>query len=860
MKRTVYLGEWKLVARHGRTSITPNENASDTLGVRPLTLEDLAREVVGEERVAHPVVVHRLLGEAVKEVLGGADPEGMARSLLPAIRELFRSSAEIETEPSSPRAWRVVEVAKVYRQRLRERNFVDPAETLWEAVRVTPARRPVLVWGYPRLGRDEITFLDAISGDGSAIYFPWAEDPLFGENAEASRELKERGWLVEGDAIAVVWATTAPLAAHFYPHMEAEVRGVLAQVKSLLFEGVSPDDIVIVARDDASYGPMVLAVAREYGVPVQALYRVPVEGTRVGSWLRLLIEAQFDGFPFEETSRLLRHLLGPSLPGSCWSEARRVQPRGAGAWEECGVDLSSVDLSRTWPDDDTYTGWVQRLHQFLDDHDLQRKVQRWPREVVALRRLKDSVEWLVRSGSAEERISRDRFLEELVETLGATLTPAHPEGEGVALHTPLSLFGARYRFVFVMGLAEGYFPAPTADNPMLDFHERKKLREEGLRLELADERARRERLSFWTLLQVPRERMVLSYPKVSGGRSLLPSPYFRLLEIEPGTPEALPAASPEEARKAFLQRGGLEDPVLERAARCWAVERRRESTEPFDIHDGMIGAPIDHEGRRFSASQLGDLARCGFKWWAGSVLRLSEPEEGESPALFGSLYHRTLEIAVRNAGESSEENPRSAVLEHLEEAFAAAERDLEMHRLRAWAARRDLHLELLRGAVEGGGFVIPGAEMAATECNFTGEWRGYEIGGRLDRVDRTGEGLVLIDYKSGSSVLRPDLQLAIYREAAAPALFPDQEVRDAYYYSLRKGERISARPPGEDEVAGIAEGIRANLQAGRLPPDVLERDPSQQACEWCAFDLVCRKGPRLGRKLGREPESEERET
>ena len=108
------------MARHGHTSITPNENAADTLGVRPLTLEDLAREVVGDQRVAHPVVVQRLLGEAAAEVLGGADPEGMVRSLLPAIRELFRSSAEIETEPSSPRARRVVEVGRAYQQRLRE--------------------------------------------------------------------------------------------------------------------------------------------------------------------------------------------------------------------------------------------------------------------------------------------------------------------------------------------------------------------------------------------------------------------------------------------------------------------------------------------------------------------------------------------------------------------------------------------------------------------------------------------------------------------------------------------------------------------------------------------------------------------
>lgn len=283
-----------------------------------------------------------------------------------------------------------------------------------------------------------------------------------------------------------VWTAKAPFEAQVFPHAEAEVRGILAQVKSLLLEGVPPDDVMIVARDDASYGPTVLAVAREYGVPVRALYRVPVEGTRVGSWLRLLIEAQADGFPFEETSRLFRHPLGPGLAGRVWSEARKAQPRSAAHWRECGADLSSLDLSRMWPEQDTRAEWVNRLRGFLGDHGLGRKVRRWPREVVALRRLEDSLGWLAGSSAEpEERISRERFLEELGEVLAATLTPAHPDGAGVALHTLLSLFGARHRFVFAMGLAEGHFPASTADNPVLDFHERKRLREEWYSRKLA---------------------------------------------------------------------------------------------------------------------------------------------------------------------------------------------------------------------------------------------------------------------------------------------------------------------------------------------------------------------------------------
>ena len=52
--------------------VTPNENAAATLEAPSMSLENLAREVLGEERIAHPVTVQHLLREAVDEVLGSA--------------------------------------------------------------------------------------------------------------------------------------------------------------------------------------------------------------------------------------------------------------------------------------------------------------------------------------------------------------------------------------------------------------------------------------------------------------------------------------------------------------------------------------------------------------------------------------------------------------------------------------------------------------------------------------------------------------------------------------------------------------------------------------------------------------------
>jgi RecB family exonuclease len=220
---------------------------------------------------------------------------------------------------------------------------------------------------------------------------------------------------------------------------------------------------------------------------------------------------------------------------------------------------------------------------------------------------------------------------------------------------------------------------------------------------------------------------------------------------------------------------------------------------------------------------------------------LREPEEGEPPTLIGSLYHRALEIAGHHADKA--EDVRQGVLENLEAAFEEAERELEMVRVRGWIHWREVYLSQLERAVRADDFALPGAELAQTEASFAGEWQGFEVVGRVNRIDRTPEGLVFVDYKSTASAPKPDLQLSVYREAAAPALFPEEPVRDAYYYSLRKAERIKAREPTGEDLDSMAKGMKTNLEEGRLPPDVLQR-----ACAFCEFDLVCRRGPRLDRK------------
>jgi hypothetical protein len=390
--RRVYLGDWSEVGpEQGRTTLTPNENAARTLGVEPLSIEALARQILGDERIAHPLTIQRLLWGAVEEALKRSDPNRVARTLFPPVRELFRADADLDADPSSVRARRVMEVARTYRGLLRAEELIDPAEMLWQAARALPERRPVLVWGYPRLGRDEVAFIDAVAGEGSVLRLPYAEDHTFYENRETAEELERRGWAVDRTLPQASWDVEVPVEAHVYSHLEAEVRGALAQAKVLLADGVSSQDIVLVARDDASYGPTVLSVAHEYGVPVQAFYKVGLSDTRVGYWLNLLLEAVVGGFPFETTARFLAHPLGPGIPSGRWAGARKTHPKGAAAWEQMGLDMTLL----AWPKEDTRAGWLGRIDGLFEAYALDRKVRPWPRFVSSCRFLPS---YLTRSG------------------------------------------------------------------------------------------------------------------------------------------------------------------------------------------------------------------------------------------------------------------------------------------------------------------------------------------------------------------------------------------------------------------------------------------------------------------------------
>jgi ATP-dependent helicase/DNAse subunit B len=420
-----------------------------------------------------------------------------------------------------------------------------------------------------------------------------------------------------------------------------------------------------------------------------------------------------------------------------------------------------------------------------------------------------------------------------------------------------------------MGMTEGMLPAMTAEDAVLDFHERHKLAKIGFELETAADSARREALSFYALLQTATETITLSYPRTMQGRETIPSPYFASLGIDVSVTTAmpiLPASSPEEVRRILLRHDDdPDDPVLTNARRAFAVERGRESANVHNEYDGVTGKPFDFTNHVWSASQLTKLGQCPFGWFSQYVMKLAEIEEAQdtlSPAIKGNLYHKVLEIALRPVTRAQEPLPsssvRAVVLDNLEAAFRRVEKEMGLTILPAWDAQRNEHLAVLRRAVAGVDFIKDGAVALASEQKFEGEWHGLKIKGIVDRIDRTAEGVVLVDYKSGASLTpgpkdmegktRLDIQLPIYVHVAGSSLYGGESVADAYYYSLSKSRIIKKSLGGDSTVLEtFVERIKNHLNDGHF---AVEPDAERNACAYCEYDLVCRKGARLERKGG----------
>lgn len=519
------------------------------------------------------------------------------------------------------------------------------------------------------------------------------------------------------------------------------------------------------------------------------------------------------------------------------------------------------------------------------------------RDLAALSAFKRVLSGLVQAAHVlgEREDAWNDFLADLRDALAGAvydLTPAY-DGRVLIASVPMAR-GIPYQTIFLGGLVESEFPARASEDVLLTEHEQRVLEQAGLAR--ASFHAGDEKTYFYQAVTLAREKLYLSYPRTSeDARPLIPSPYLqdlralfdelpeRKMQLN-AAPEIAQAASLNELAVA-LARTPLSVVVVSDELRArlpaWAhseharaIEARRESNAPHDAYSGIFdAADLRAEMRAlfdtrypWSASQLNEWGACGFRFFAARLLHLEEtlePAEGLGVLQRGALYHAILEETYKKfAAQNLAVTP--ATLEQTqiildETAVQVLDNSPARFAFRPtpwWAQERaeitrTLH-QLLDAEAGRNGENAPLPYEFEKQFDVTLNIGNafLRVRGIVDRIDQSGDGLVLVDYKSGSTKIPKrevyegrNLQLPVYVMALRAQ---GEKVADAFFVHLPNGETSGQVDQGERAawLARAREHIHNYLDAARAGTFAVKPTRFENgACNnYCDFAALCRAG------------------
>jgi ATP-dependent helicase/DNAse subunit B len=592
----------------------------------------------------------------------------------------------------------------------------------------------------------------------------------------------------------------------------AELELVAAEIKGLLDRGVEPGEIALVHRAPVAVAELLGEVLVDAEVPFSMHRRLPLAHTAVGRALLGLLRSAcggVDGLPAGSSEDLLDWLRAPGLLARP-ELADRLEARARRTGVSSAAATRALWASEHWP---------------LDTIDHVREAAARG-SVALLERLARELQWLFhapRRASASVLAGADLdeagalkllsgVLRELRELARAApvLAPNARElvvilaglelhsGEAhdtqtVAILDPLALRARRVRALFLCGLQEGVFPAPTHPEPLLAAEERRGLAEvSGLRLARHEDVLAAERYLLYATVSRPEELLVLSWHTADDdGAPSSPS-----LFVEDVCDLFAPSL-----REGCLGRSlgaadwpGPGEPPVRFAERELALAAPREPIRPLaPLRDELLLAELE-EGRMWSASSLEVWAGCPVRWFVQRLLRAEDLDPEPEPLARGALAHAalkdTLEGLKLQTGSAmllpehlglargllraalsahAEEFPLSVAPERVPGVGRRLQADLERYLEHAAGQQSSLeptYLELSFGFPE---------EQDGVAAYDLGE--GLLVRGRIDRVDvGVGGEAVVYDYKGrnapevGKWAAEQSFQVAIYMRAVEQVL------------------------------------------------------------------------------------------
>jgi len=455
---------------------------------------------------------------------------------------------------------------------------------------------------------------------------------------------------------------------------------------------------------------------------------------------------------------------------------------------------------------------------------------------------------------------------------------------------------AARRATFVVGLDAERFPGAGLQDPLLLDSQRRALDAEAL--PTAGDRLAATRFRMAACLARLRGRVTLSYSAwdPTEAREVAPSSVMlQAFRASTGRPDAsfealreglgdassaIPRTAAIDATDVWfhaLDHDGIlidgSDAVRRTFTALDAGLRGRDALrgEEATSHHGVVRARPDRlDPRRnadtiLSASGLEDLGTCARRYFYKYALGVRKPDDPElDPDVWldalnrGRLLHAVYEAALREARERELTAGDPAFTELALDALEREARLIAREVPPPGEAVRRREMAALRADVRSFAEMMAGRdgdwEALELRFGFQGEppvaldLKGgtVRLRGAIDRVDRTGDGLTVIDYKTGGSgryerrhgVFHGGrrLQNAIYA-AVAEVLLDARVERMEYHFPTRKGQNETI---GYDRAElrrglGLVDRLLDAVAAGRFLPTEHADD-----CRFCDYAPICR--------------------
>ncbi|GHU87602.1 hypothetical protein FACS1894202_02200 [Clostridia bacterium] len=663
--------------------------------------------------------------------------------------------------------------------------------------------------------------------------------------------------------------TTTILCAAADPASECEWAAKLA--RSWVDEGGCRfGDIVIAAADWNACRGLLESACERYGIPLYADKLSPISGKAAARFIAASLSIAVGGFDGDEVINLLKTGLTRLSDDQCfrlenyirandivnkhWTKniSWTAKPRDSSDLDDINASRETlraplITLRTALKRAENGGDMVRALYDYFERAELPQALERQCARMEARGFLQQ----------ADENIQLwdcvCRAMDGCADILGGTAVSAEEFGRlftlclssfdvgtiPVALDRlqagPIDRLRRRdLKRLILIGAAESKLPAVSEPAGLLTDAERILIEGRGASLSpTADERAGRELFTIYQRLTLPGEKLAVSYPEFAEGAAQRPSIVFaRLGEIT----ERFELKSGRVKRR-LSQRGALSD----------------------------YGVLLSQSGK-LSASRVQTYQTCRFQYFMKYGLNARvRPRVGPQPADAGLLLHHVLKVMVdRMIAQPLTQEEAVTVAERAADEYIAALPGAELRSARASA----LFDRLRKTAALVAGTVwdeLNGSDFSPerTEYKFDADAGGIPMTGFIDRVDRYGEYVRVVDYKSGAAEfsLRDvwnglGTQMLCYLfalEEDTPAGVLYTHIGDRFKNDgdrERKPDGIALKAVGGDldfpqmrvlkrhirqTLADMADAVREGSVAALPTSD----GAGERACEYCDFTDAC---------------------